>query len=154
MRYLVYPVLSSNIDQFFENNKHSGSGVRTSIDHFNNKKVLIAEDNVVNQKVIHRMLERLDMIPHVVVDGAEAVKTIEENRDDYDLILMDCQMPVMDGFIATKLFAKQKAKTTLNVSDCGSYRKCCRAIANAASKPAWTTTWRNLFASMILKVFC
>ena len=63
-------------------------------------RVLIVEDDRVNQTVATRMLEKLDCDVHVVANGQEALEKIEE--DAFDLILMDCHMPVMDGFEATR----------------------------------------------------
>lgn len=62
-------------------------------------KVLVVEDNPVNQKVTTLMLERLGATPHVANDGFEALAAIE--RAAYDLVLMDCHMPEMDGLDAT-----------------------------------------------------
>jgi len=62
-------------------------------------RVLVAEDNVVNQKVAVRMLERLGLRPDVAGDGREAVELCA--LLPYDLIFMDCQMPDMDGYTAT-----------------------------------------------------
>jgi PAS domain S-box-containing protein len=67
-----------------------GSGIR----------VLLAEDNIVNQKVAARMLERLGLRTDVAADGREAVAMFQLAW--YDLILMDCQMPEMDGYAATE----------------------------------------------------
>ena len=62
-------------------------------------RVLIAEDNVVNQKVTVRMLERLGFAAEVVGTGQEAAAAVRRER--YDAILMDGQMPGMDGYEAT-----------------------------------------------------
>ncbi len=62
-------------------------------------KVLVVEDNPVNQKVTMLMLERLGATPSVASDGFEALAAIEQAT--YDLVLMDCHMPEMDGFEAT-----------------------------------------------------
>jgi CheY-like chemotaxis protein len=63
-------------------------------------RVLVAEDNVVNQKVARRMLEILDVRVDLVANGLEAVQMLE--MAPYDLIFMDCQMPQMDGYAATR----------------------------------------------------
>ncbi|MEM1416613.1 MAG: ATP-binding protein, partial [Myxococcota bacterium] len=63
-------------------------------------RVLLAEDNAVNQKVATKLLQRLGITPDVASNGAEAVELVHQAR--YDLILMDMQMPVMDGLQATR----------------------------------------------------
>jgi len=62
--------------------------------------VLLAEDNLLNQKIALLMLERIGCRVDVVDDGKAAVQAVEKNT--YDLVLMDCQMPNMDGFDATR----------------------------------------------------
>jgi signal transduction histidine kinase/DNA-binding response OmpR family regulator len=62
-------------------------------------RILLAEDNIVNQKVAVRLLEKLNYRVRVVGDGQSAVA--EWRSGDFDLILMDCQMPAMDGYEAT-----------------------------------------------------
>ena len=62
-------------------------------------EVLLAEDNVVNQVVATRMLERLGCNVTLAVDGAKAVELASQRA--FDVILMDCHMPNMDGFAAT-----------------------------------------------------
>jgi signal transduction histidine kinase/CheY-like chemotaxis protein len=69
--------------------------------------VLLVEDNPVNQLVARRLLERLGCRVDVVGDGREAVAAAQEHR--YALILMDCHMPNMDGFDATKAIREREA---------------------------------------------
>jgi CheY-like chemotaxis protein len=63
-------------------------------------RVLLAEDNVINQILVIEMLKRVDISVKAVQNGAEALDAME--KDNYDLILMDIQMPVMDGLEAIK----------------------------------------------------
>jgi two-component system sensor histidine kinase/response regulator len=70
------------------------------------RRVLVAEDNEVNQKVVRRNLERLGYRVDVVADGQAAVDAWRTGR--YHLILMDCQMPVLDGYEATREIRRQE----------------------------------------------
>jgi signal transduction histidine kinase/FixJ family two-component response regulator len=63
-------------------------------------KVLVAEDNAVNRKVVLMLLKKLGVNADVAADGAQAIAAAMENR--YDLVLMDVQMPEVDGLTATR----------------------------------------------------
>ena len=63
-------------------------------------RILVAEDNVVNQKVAALMLQKLGIRPDLAANGREAVDMFEMTA--YDLILMDCQMPELDGYAASR----------------------------------------------------
>ena len=62
--------------------------------------VLLVEDHPVNQQVARRLLERLGLKVEMAGNGAEALEKIQ--RQHFDLVLMDCQMPVLDGYSATR----------------------------------------------------
>ncbi len=77
---------------------------------FIGKKFLVAEDNEVNQKVIKQVLQRAGGTVVIANNGLEAVTLLKESTD-YDLIIMDLQMPEMDGYAATKFIRR-----VLNIS--------------------------------------
>jgi signal transduction histidine kinase len=71
-------------------------------------KILLVEDNVINQKVAQSILGKLGCKADVAADGREAVLALESI--DYDLVFMDCQMPEMDGFEATSVIRSPTSK--------------------------------------------
>ena len=64
-------------------------------------RVLVAEDNPINQEVIRAMLQHLGATPTIVDNGAMAVEAVK--KEHFDLVFMDCQMPVLDGYEATTI---------------------------------------------------
>ncbi|ETW95964.1 MAG: hypothetical protein ETSY1_28530, partial [Candidatus Entotheonella factor] len=71
-------------------------------------KVLVAEDNVVNQKIAKRMLEKIGCRVDIVANGHEAVHAIANRA--YDVLFMDCEMPEMDGFEATSAIRESESQ--------------------------------------------
>ncbi|WP_414705167.1 response regulator [Pseudomonas sp.] len=71
-------------------------------------RILVAEDNSISTKVIRGMLRKLNLEPDTVSNGVEALLALREK--DYDLVLMDCEMPVMDGFTATRELREWEAR--------------------------------------------
>jgi signal transduction histidine kinase len=113
--YLVKPVKQSRLQEALVMALGKSSGLSTSLLGMSpvlpqttpredrprqSLRILLAEDNPVNQKVALRQLESLGYKADVVANGQEVLDLLQQVR--YDLILMDCQMPVMDGYEATR----------------------------------------------------
>ncbi len=64
------------------------------------KKILVVEDNAINQRLIEFVLKKVNIVPDLAANGKEAIALCEKNR--YDLAIMDLQMPVMDGYETTE----------------------------------------------------
>ncbi|HEY7025851.1 MAG TPA: response regulator, partial [Candidatus Limnocylindrales bacterium] len=89
-------------DSVAGNGKHAPSATKTPA-----LRVLLAEDNAVNQKLALRLLERMGLTADVVADGRAAVAAVAKRR--YDVVLMDVQMPEMDGLTATRQIVAKTA---------------------------------------------
>ena len=76
-------------------------------------QVLLTEDNPINQEVASSMLENIGCEVEIAENGADAVQALEER--EFDLILMDCQMPVMDGYEATRMIRSQSPQRSIPV---------------------------------------
>lgn len=77
-----------------------------------NKQILLVEDNVINQKLILKMLAKLNQTVIVANNGLEAVEKVKTGN--FDLILMDCQMPEMDGYEATQQIRQYQSRSQMN----------------------------------------
>ncbi len=108
--YLSKPINKSNLIDCLEtvlgikerNEKNAELVTRHTLEESRKKRglqILIAEDNKVNQKLVQRFLEKMGHKVDIAGNGKEAIDSL--NRNSYELILMDCNMPEMDGFEAT-----------------------------------------------------
>jgi len=81
-------------------NQSSAAGTPLSVKVPSDFRILVAEDNSISTKVIRGMLGKLNLQPDTASNGEEALQAMKAQR--YDLVLMDCEMPVLDGFSATQ----------------------------------------------------
>ncbi len=91
----------------------SGSGESAAEPVRQSFRILIAEDNLVNQKVAIYMLEKQGHQVTGVMNGAEALEALE--KGNFELILMDVQMPKMDGFKATEMIRTKETETGIHI---------------------------------------
>jgi CheY-like chemotaxis protein len=112
VQVLTKPVTSSHLHDvlmgIFKGSKKVGKGRKNTADQekamvkvISGAKILLVEDNDVNQLVASKILGNAGFLVTIASDGQEAVEKVKSNT--YDLVLMDVQMPIMDGLTATKV---------------------------------------------------
>ncbi len=89
--------------------------------------IILAEDDPLSQRVAIRMLRKLGIVADVAANGLEVLQALEGQQ--YDMVLMDIQMPEMDGIKATKIIRERwlDGPKIIVITSCVSdaYRKCC-----------------------------
>ena len=88
---------------------------RNSFKDFSGKKILVVEDNLINQKVLINILHLSGMDLSIANNGREAVDLVKDGRIQFDLVLMDINMPIMDGYVATQMIRRDSMFDTLPI---------------------------------------
>jgi two-component system sensor histidine kinase/response regulator len=96
-----------------ETTEAAAAGPSFDIEQIRGARVLLVEDNEINQEVAIGQLEDAEVFVDLAENGAEAVRMVREN--DYDIVLMDMQMPVMDGIEATRILRSNPRFETLPI---------------------------------------
>lgn len=93
----------------------------------NNLNILVADDDMVSREIATRMLKKMGIRADVAANGLEAIHAVTEQT--YDMVLMDVQMPIMDGIEAPKIITKRwpQGPKIIVVTDCvpNLYRELC-----------------------------
>lgn len=97
--YLEKPIFQSSINELFEKLISTKKKTTQKRD-YNGLKALVVEDNLMNSEIAQEILKKANIVTSVAFDGQMAVEKVK--NEDYDLILMDIKMPVMDGLEATR----------------------------------------------------
>ncbi len=92
-----------------------GAGEQITLPFGDGIEILVAEDQVINRKVIKQFLERKGWSVEVVENGKLAVEMIQKHPRRFALVLMDVQMPVMDGYEATRLIRQNETETSMHI---------------------------------------
>ncbi len=111
---LVKPITQSSIvdaiisDAIITDNNYEvdDDNLEDEMKSYNGNRILLVEDNLINQQVVCENLEGLGFVVEIANNGLEAIEMISHTTELYDLVLMDLQMPVLDGFSASKLIRK------------------------------------------------
>lgn len=89
--------------------------IQESFSDFNGMSLLIVEDNIINQKVLANVLKPSGINISIANNGREAVNMVIQSKEEFDLVLMDINMPVMDGYAATQMIRSKNAFDTLPI---------------------------------------
>ena len=116
INYLTKPITPSDLEKAINGfdpsspEEISQESCSENDERVSSQRVLLAEDNEVNQVVIQGMLKQQELEVEIAENGREALEKLQQNRDDYpySLILMDCQMPEIDGYETTRQIRQGK----------------------------------------------
>ena len=106
-------ILFNTINQLFFGSSEEKDGEFTVSSAQKNKRILLVEDNPINQKITEKMLGRIGLSTVISNNGQEALDLVLNDKEDFDLILMDIQMPVLNGLDATRELRKAGVLTPI-----------------------------------------
>ncbi|MDG5814561.1 response regulator [Chitinispirillales bacterium ANBcel5] len=112
--HLKLPIANKEqVENYLLDKKQKTKDLLLDNDHMSGAKVLLAEDNHINQAVAINLLEKLGCFVTVVTNGKDALKKAID--EDFDMVFMDCQMPVMDGYKATQSIREYEDKSGTHI---------------------------------------
>lgn len=119
--FLSKPILPSHLAPLFDDSVHSGRvsarrlGHLVNIPNLSDKTILLVEDNLLNQQIARELLAPTKASIVLADNGEQAVYHVTQTNSHFDLVLMDIQMPVLDGVEATKLIRQQRSADYLPI---------------------------------------
>ena len=138
----LFEIISTALNKSSEGEKKAALVTRHSVRE--GKKclsVLLAEDNAINQKLATRILQKMGHAVTIAENGKEALQILEIAR--FDIILMDVQMPEMDGFEATKSIRQKEIITGGHIPIVAMTAHRCQETGKSAWRQEWMVMFRN-----------
>lgn len=93
----------------------SPSARKAQIRGLTDKRILVVEDHRINQELVRDVLTNVGCIVQIANNGQEAIEKIQQNKEHFDAVLMDCQMPIMDGYQASQIIRHELRLTHLPI---------------------------------------
>ena len=112
------PIFASSLLQIYGESRKSSPGKKVKQEKydFTGKRILLAEDNVINAEIAQKLLEMVGFTVDVAENGVEAIRDFTKEKDGaYSAILMDVRMPFMDGLEATRTIRSIKKKDSRTI---------------------------------------
>jgi len=104
------PIFRTKLIELIQHKLVSSKNIELKVLSLNELSILVVEDNPINQIVIKEILNKLGYECKIAKDGLDAINILQNSKDDlFDIILMDCKMPRLDGFETTKQIRQGKA---------------------------------------------
>jgi PAS domain S-box-containing protein len=113
--HVIMPMRYPNPESLTVVEPHHASKKTAEISTVEKARVLVVEDNSVNQRLAKAILEKMGCVVDLANDGQHAVEIIKDRSADYQIVFMDCQMPILNGFEATQIIREREKDSNSHI---------------------------------------